>query len=240
MGDRRMAVPDTGTGSPNSRTFMPALRFRRLTPAYDAVVRVSCRERAVKRALLFAARLDRATRLLDIGCGTGTLAIEAKRRYPHLEVVGIDPDPDILTRARDKARRSRVSVTFLEGSATGLGVANGSFDRAVSSLVFHHLTTAQKCAAAVEVGKVLSDRGEFYLADWVKPANTMMRLLFRSVQLLDGTATTHDHAEGRLPELLAAGGLIDVVQHRTFATFVGTIGLISARPPTALQHAALA
>ena len=65
-------------------SFIPALRFEALTPAYDAIVRLTTRERVVKRALLDAARLGAAVRLLDVGCGTGTFAIAAKRRYPHL------------------------------------------------------------------------------------------------------------------------------------------------------------
>ena len=211
-------------------TFIPALRFRLLTPAYDATVRLTTRESVVKRALLAAASLDRATRLLDVGCGTGTFTIEAKRRYPTLDVFGIDPDPAVITRARRKARLAGVHVIFLNGSATEIPARDGAFDRVTSSLVFHHLTSDQKQQAALEINRVLSAGGEFHLADWVQPANLLMRVLFLSVQLLDGTDTTHDHAAGRLPELLSSGGLVDVVQHRRFATPAGTVGLISARP----------
>lgn len=214
-------------------SFIPALRFRVLTPAYDATVRLTTREGVVKRALLAAANLDRATRLLDVGCGTGTFTIEAKRRYPKLDVFGIDPDPAVLTRARKKAHLAGVHVTFLNGSATEIPARDGAFDRVTSSLVFHHLTSDQKHRAAIEINRVLSDRGEFHLADWVQPANLLMRVLFLSVQLLDGTETTKDHAAGRLLELLSSGGLGDVVQHRRFATPAGTVGLISARSATA-------
>jgi ubiquinone/menaquinone biosynthesis C-methylase UbiE len=219
-------------------SFVPALRFRVLTPAYDTIVRWTTRERTVKRALLEAADLDRAVRLLDIGCGTGTFVIAAKRRYPHLDVVGIDPDPAVLVRAREKARRQRVDVMFLDGSATELPARDDAFDRVTSSLVFHHLTSEQKRRAALEVGRVLSEGGEFHIADWVQPANVLMRVLFWSVQLLDGIETTRDHAQGRLIELLTSGGLADVVQHHSFATPAGTVGLISARPAAASRKAA--
>ena len=170
-------------------SFIPALRFRVLTPAYDATVRLTTREGVVKRALLAAANLDRATRLLDVGCGTGTFTVEAKRRYPMLEVSGIDPDPAVLTRARKKARLAGVHVTFLNGSATEIPARDGAFDRVTSPLVFHHLTSDQKHRAAIEINRLL--------------------------------------------ELLSSGGLIDVIQHRRFATPAGTVGLISARPATA-------
>lgn len=211
-------------------SFIPALRFEALTPAYDAIVRLTTRERAVKRALLDAARLAPAARLLDVGCGTGTFAIAAKRRHPHLQVVGVDPDPSVLTRARDKARRERVDVTFIVGSATCLPFPDGAFDRMTSSLMFHHLVPAQKRSAAAEARRVLGAEGELHVADWVQAANPLMRALFWSVQLLDGVETTRDHAQGRLGELLTSGGLAEVVVHRRFATPAGSLGLLSARP----------
>ena len=233
--DRSISPATSNGGAPAS--FVPALRFRLLTPAYDTVVRWTTRERTVKQALLAAAHLDGAQRLLDVGCGTGTFAIAAKRRYPRVDVVGVDPDPTILGRAREKARRAGVDVTFLAGSATALPAPDHAFDRVTSSLVFHHLTSDQKRRAAVEIARVLSPGGEFHIADWVRPANVVMRVLFWSVRLLDGFDTTRDHVAGRLLELLASGGLVDVAQHRSFATAAGTLGLISARPADAAQTA---
>lgn len=226
-------TPNTAVGG----SFVPALRFRLLTPAYDTVVRWTTRERAVKGALLDTAGLDDAQRLLDVGCGTGTFALAAKLRYPQLEVVGVDPDPAVLARAREKVRRAGVDVTLLDGSATELPIRDGGFDRVTSSLLFHHLTSDQKVRAASEIARVLSPDGEFHLADWVRPSNAVMRALFWSVQLLDGFDTTRDHVEGRLLELLESGGLRDVAQHRIVATPAGTMGLISARPPATASTA---
>ena len=221
----------TAGGSPqrSDRAFVPALRFHVLTPAFDTIIKLSARERTVKNALLDAANLGQASEALDVGCGTGTLAIEAKRRYPHLTVAGVDPDPRILTRARAKARKAGVDVEFRVGSATTLPMPDGSFDRVLSTLVFHHLTTEQKRTAAAEVARVLLPGGEFHLADWVQPSNQVMRLLFLSVQLLDGRETTRDHLEGHLLELLARPELVAMAQHQTVATPAGTVGLISAR-----------
>lgn len=228
MRDRAATTQGPAQGS-TPRGFVPALRFGVLTPAYDAVVRLTTRERVVKASLLDAARLDRATGLLDIGCGTGTFAIAAKRRHPDVEVVGVDPDDSILKRAREKAARAGVDVTFLPGSAAELPVSDEAFDRVTSSLVFHHLTTEQKEQAAAEIDRVLTRDGEFHLADWVQPSNALMKALFWSVRALDGLETTSDHAHGRLLQRLRTGGLIDVTQHHTVDTPAGTIGLISAR-----------
>jgi ubiquinone/menaquinone biosynthesis C-methylase UbiE len=85
-------------------TYVPALAFDRLTPLFDSVVRVTTREQTFKRRLLDQAAIAPGERVLDLGCGTGTLALMAKRRQPDAELVGLDGDPAILERARAKAR----------------------------------------------------------------------------------------------------------------------------------------
>ena len=209
--------------------YRPALRFAALTPIYDSVIGWSTRERAVKAALLDAAGLGGDGRLIDLGCGTGTFVIAVKRRYPGVDVVGLDPDESVLDRAAAKAQRAGVDVAFVCGSATAVPMPDATFDRATSSLMFHHLTPAQKVQAASEVDRLLVRHGEFHLADWVRPTNVAMHALFWTVRALDGRETTADHAHGRLVQRLQEGGLVDVRQHRTFATPVGTVGLVSAR-----------
>ena len=226
-----MGRPARGsTGRRRSRpAYLPALRFAALTPMYDSVVSWTTRERTVKTALLDAADLGRAGRMLDLGCGTGTFAIAAKRRYPDLDVVGLDPDESVLDRAAAKARRAGVDVVFVCGSATAVPAADATFDRVTSSLMFHHLAPAEKERAASEVDRLLARDGEFHLADWVRPANVLMHALFWTVRAFDGRETTGDHAHGRLVQRLQTGGLVDVRQHRSFGTPLGTVGLVSAR-----------
>jgi ubiquinone/menaquinone biosynthesis C-methylase UbiE len=89
------ASPDDG--------FIPALRFHRLTPLFDAVVAVTVRDRTVKRRVIERAAIADGERVLDVGCGTGTLAIAAARAAPGVHVTGLDADPAILARARKKA-----------------------------------------------------------------------------------------------------------------------------------------
>jgi ubiquinone/menaquinone biosynthesis C-methylase UbiE len=209
--------------------YLPALRFAALTPFYDSVVGWSTRERVVKASLLHAADLAGAGRMIDLGCGTGTFAIAVKRCYPAVDVVGLDPDESMLDRAAVKARRAGADVTFVCGSATAVPMADATFDRVTSSLMFHHLTPAQKVQAASEVDRLLVAEGEFHLADWVQPTNAVMKGLFWTVRALDGRETTADHVHGRLVQRLQAGGLVDVREGRKIATPVGTVGLLSAR-----------
>ena len=77
-------------------SYVPALGFHWLTPAYDLVVRATTRERTFKSALIGQANLRPGQQLLDLACGTGTLAIWIKQRQPDVNVTAIDGDTNIL------------------------------------------------------------------------------------------------------------------------------------------------
>jgi ubiquinone/menaquinone biosynthesis C-methylase UbiE len=128
----------------DSRRYVPALRFHLLTRVYDPVVRWTTREATFKRRLIAQAAPAKGSRVLDLGCGTGTLALMVKRSQPSVQVVGIDPDPEILERARAKARGARLDIQLDEGFSTDLPYEDEAFDAVLSTLVLHHLTSADK------------------------------------------------------------------------------------------------
>jgi ubiquinone/menaquinone biosynthesis C-methylase UbiE len=107
---------------------VPALLHRRLTPVHDLVARVFLREVRLKRGLVARARIDSGHRFLDLGAGTGTLAIMVKRAHPAAEVAGLDADPSMAVIARDKAARAGADVAFEVGDAAALPHPDGSFD----------------------------------------------------------------------------------------------------------------
>ena len=88
----------------SSRTYLPAAGHDWSLPLYDPIVKLLGGD-ASRRALLYQAALRPGQRVLDVGCGTGTLATLVKRLHPDVEVVGLDPDPKALARARRKAAR---------------------------------------------------------------------------------------------------------------------------------------
>ncbi len=186
--------------------FIPALRFHQLTRFYDPVVRITSRELRLKQHLV--AGLGAApTTILDLGCGTGTLLTLVRERYPTADLVGLDADAEMLSRASD---RLNTGARLVQGDATEPELPEGSFDRVISSLMFHHLTRDQKLRALRAVRALLSPGGEFHLADWGAAHGTLMRLAFVAVQLLDGFETTRDHVRGELPELMRRTGFSDV------------------------------
>src|SRR6266498_2948524 len=88
--------------------YLPALRFRFLTRLYDPAIRLTTREGRFKRMLIDQAAAEPGQRILDLGCGTGTLAIDVKQRQPAAELIGLDADPEMLGQARRKAQDAGV------------------------------------------------------------------------------------------------------------------------------------
>ncbi len=211
--------------------YIHALRFRWLTPLYDAVVGLSTRERTFKKALIQQASFQSGQKVLDLGCGTGTLSIWIKQMYPKIEVVGLDGDPEILKLARRKSHQADASIQFDEGFSTRLPYPENHFDRIVSTLFFHHLTLSDKQRTIAEVLRVLKPGGQLHVADWGKASNALMRGLFFFIQILDSFETTRDNIQGRLPQLFEKAGFIEVSCVRTFSTAFGTIALYKASKP---------
>lgn len=208
--------------------YVPALGYDALTRFYDPLIRWFLRETTFKNALIEQAQIATRHRVLDVGCGTGTLTLMAKRAAPAAEVIGIDGDPKILAIARAKAGHE--AVQFDEGLATALPYPDASFDRILTSLVLHHLTTADKERAFAEMLRVLRPGGELHIADWAKPVGIFARTVFGAVRWLDGP-TTRDNAEGRIPGMVAAAGFVDVTETRTWQTIGGTLALLKGRKP---------
>jgi ubiquinone/menaquinone biosynthesis C-methylase UbiE len=211
--------------------YLPALRWKALTPAFDRVVRVTARERAMKQRLVESAGVAPGEAVLDVGAGTGTLAIRVKQLCPAALVVGLDADPDILALARTKAANADCAVELVEAPATEMPFPAESFDVVLSTLFFHHLTTDAKRATLSEVRRVLKPGGELHVADWGRPGDPVMAALFLSVRAFDGFGVTADNAHGRLPTLFAEAGLEDVSEGDRLRTALGTVALYSARKP---------
>lgn len=211
--------------SAKSRDYIPALRYTWLTRFYDPIIALTARERTFKQKLLHQANLPAQGRVLDVGCGTGTLAIWIKQENPHISVTGLDGDPKVLEIARQKARRINAEIILDEGLSFELPYPDASFDRVFSSLFFHHLTRVNKIQTFEEIFRVLKPNGELHISDWGKPANALMRGLFLGVRLLDGFETTRDNALGLLPEFMAQAGFKNVRGTGEVPTLYGTMGL---------------
>jgi cyclopropane fatty-acyl-phospholipid synthase-like methyltransferase len=208
------------------KSYIPALRFHALTKLYDRVIGATLKEDEFRRRLLEQARIRPGHRVLDLGCGTGTFAVLVKQSVPEAEVIGLDGDENVLSIAREKARVARVEVDFRRGMAFDPPFESGSFDRITSTLVFHHLTTAQKLETLERARGLLRPGGEIHITDWGAPQNALMRIAFLGVRLLDGFETTADNAKGLLPALMRQAGFDAVTETHREMTAFGTLAMI--------------
>jgi ubiquinone/menaquinone biosynthesis C-methylase UbiE len=215
----------------DKRSYIPALGFHWLTRLYDPVVATVLRENTYKKQLVKQARLRPGHRVLDLGCGTGTLTIMLKRACPAATVVGLDGDPAVLAIAREKVVAANVEIELQEGMAFAPPFTPGSFDRVVSSLVFHHLATEDKRRTLAKVREVLRPGGELHVLDWGQAQNLLMRAAFLGVQFLDGFGTTNDNVRGRLVLFMQEAGFTGVTETQHAMTPLGTLSLYRATVP---------
>ncbi len=210
-------------------SYVPPLRFRSLTGLYDTTVRATTREARWRPELVAQANVRAGQRALDLGCGTGTLTILLNRAAPDAEVLGLDADVAALRIAREKAERAGLHIEFHQALIDEASFEPASFDRVVSSLVFHHLAPPAKRRALARAREWLRAGGELHLADWGRAGNVWHRVAFLGVQILDGFENTRDHVRSGLEPFLREAGFAEVEETRRQATPLGVISLYRAR-----------
>ena len=157
--------------------YIPALNVDLLTPLYDPFIRWLMPESKFKTNLVKQAHIQGGHRVLDLGCGTATLTILIKQIHPNADVTGLDGDANILEIARKKAAKVGARITLNEGMAYQLPYAENSFERVLSSLMLHHLSSDNKRRALAEVFRVLKPNCDLHVADFRRPNKTLMTML---------------------------------------------------------------
>lgn len=123
--------------------------------------------RKLRQRTIHLAQLQPGEQVLDVGCGTGTLAIEAAHRVGHTgRVAGVDPGTQQVARAQAKAARHHVSIEFQVGVIEQLPFPDRSFDVVFSTLMLHHLPTPLKRQGLAEIARVLKPGGRLVVADF--------------------------------------------------------------------------
>ena len=217
--------------APNA-TYKPALRWSRLTRFYDRVMALTMREDHFRTQLLEPIRDRKPNYVLDVGCGTGTQALLLHRQFPGASVFGLDGDETALAIAQQKQAATGWPITFDHGLSTALPYPDGSIDIVTCSLLLHHLSDPDKAQSIREMVRVLSPGGVLMLADWGKPANELMRLLFYGLQLFDGFDTTSTNVQGLISNMLYNGGFRQITQTSRVNTLFGTLACSPNRPTT--------
>lgn len=199
--------------SETARSYIPAAGRDWLLPFYDPMQRLLGGP-AIRRAMLDAASLRRGMRVLDVGCGTGSLLVELGRRGSAIELTGLDPDPAALARTRRKLERAGLAVRLDEGFADALPYPDARFDRVFSSFMFHHLARDAKQGMLDEVRRVLVPGGALHLLDFGGEAHGR-GLLARFVHSHDALRENFGGGIARLVQAAGFGRVREVSSQHT-------------------------
>jgi ubiquinone/menaquinone biosynthesis C-methylase UbiE len=212
-----------------NKQFIPALKYNWLTDIYNPILRYTMPEFQFKTSLINQAKIEKNHIVLDFGIGTATLSILVKQKHSEATVTGVDVDSKIINIAKKKILEAKTEIHIDQYDGIVLPYEDNTFDRVISSLVFHHLDAKQKNNSLKEIKRVLKPNGELHIADWGKPSNTLMRGAFYFVQFLDGFKTTKDNVRGLLPNYINKAGFDQVFETNYFDTIFGTVRLVKAR-----------
>jgi ubiquinone/menaquinone biosynthesis C-methylase UbiE len=188
--------------------------------------------RELRQRTAALAQLQPGDAVLDVGCGTGTLALEVARSLGRAgRVVGVDPSPEQIGRARAKAARRHgprlpsVPIEFQVGVIEQLPFPDQAFDVVLSTLMMHHLPPPLKRRGLAEIARVLKPGGRLVVADFTRKQERQGR----AGHLHPGGSSLHE-----LAALVTDAGFSEVnseeLRPSRFSAFPGA-GLISAHRP---------
>lgn len=199
---------------------------------YDRGMRLLTLGRLERIHCDIAAMVNAGDRVLDLGCGTGALAVALGRKGA--SVTGIDIGPQMLDLATERVRTGGLqdSVRLQELGAVDLDSAfqDGIFDAVVSTLVFSELSDNEIEYTLAECNRILRTGGQLLVADEILPdsvvgkvATFLLRLPFAVLAYLLTQNSTH-RVSG-LPERITEAGF-SISETRSY--LLGTLRLFVA------------
>ena len=206
-------------------------RMIRWASFYDATVNIMTLGQARRLRMLTVDRalLKPGESVLDVGCGTGAVTIPAKMKAGSKgSAAGIDPAPEMIAVARQKAKQAGLDIDFRVGVIESLPFSDATFDVVTSSLMMHHLTDRLRVKGLAEIWRTLKPGGRILIADMRRPTGSAFSKFFTSVVFHHGHVVEFGLQD--LPGLLKEAGFVEVEQPDTHFL---TIGFVRAKKPVA-------
>ena len=168
-------------------------------------------------------------RILDVGCGTGTLSIEIAGKLSGMEgsslVVGLDAAPKMIQVARRKSEKIQ-AVRFDLGIAEALPYEDAYFNRVVSGFFFHHINYLLKKRSLEEMCRVLKKNGTALIIDVDVPENLLGRLCAWSGYFLFHQEEIRENIRGKLREALNGAPFSGCERMAVYQGYIGLYRLI--------------
>lgn len=164
--------------------------------------------RALRKVILQRAQIKPGDSVLDVGCGTGDLAMATKTLSgPTGAVHGIDASPQMIAVAQRKAARAGTEVAFQVGLIEGIAFPDNHFDVVLSTLMMHHLPSDLKRAGLAEIYRVTKPGGRILIVDiQSSPGGSLgQRLSDLMIQLHGGHTAMQDNVKKLMPIVEGAG-----------------------------------
>lgn len=209
-----------------NQSYIPALTWDWLTPIYDFVMQFIMREQVFKQLLVNQVNPQHGDRILDLGCGTGTLTMMIQRQQPEAGLIGFDGDEKVLEIARQKSQQGGfIKILWEKGLAFNLPYPGDSFDLVVSCLVIHHLILSDKRRTFNEVFRILKPEGSFHIADFGLAHNGIMKIISVIMSKFEHTV---ENFNGQIPLLLEEAGFENVEETAHLDSIFGPLSLYRA------------
>src|SRR5512136_1118707 len=155
-------------------------QMEKMVPSYDSYMRTMTlgRERALRQTTVSLAPVKPGDCILEVGCGTGTLTLAAKRQAgPSGKAFGIDVIPGMIELSQRKAAQANEDVTFQLGSIDDIPFSANQFDVAMCSFMIFHMSEMVRRKGIAEIYRVLKPQGRLLVLDLALPTRPLAKVV---------------------------------------------------------------
>jgi ubiquinone/menaquinone biosynthesis C-methylase UbiE len=163
-------------------------------------------ERKLRDMEVGLAQLKSGDQVLEVGCGTGTLTLAAKRQVGAAgQAYGIDVIPKMIDVCRRKAEEAGAEISFQVGGIDNIPFPAGKFDAVLCSFMIFHMSEGVRHRGIQEIRRVLKPGGRLVVVDMALPAGGVARVIAKK---LFGGMLEHELSE--LVPLMKESGFVDI------------------------------
>jgi len=183
--------------------------MEQMVTTYDAYMRKMTfgREQVLRQRTVDLALIKPGDSVLEVGCGTGSLTLAAKRQAgPTSNVVGIDVIPGMVEYSQRKAEQAREEITFQQGSINDIPYADNTFDAVMGSFMIFHMSEETRRKGIAEIYRVLKPQGRLLIVDLAMPVQPLQQAIAKRIIFRGGL----EHNLQELLPIMDAAGFSDI------------------------------